>query len=74
MCQIKENCNLSSLDQHDSEVAEDGVEVHEDVLDHDVDLLAGHVLDQVLVVHPGEHGAADLERKKDSFEIPVLCS
>ena len=63
LTQIKQKCSSSSLDQHDAEVAEDGVEVHEDVLDHDVDLLAGHVLDQVLVVHTGEHRAADLAKK-----------
>ena len=49
-----------ALDEHHAEVAHDRVDVHEDVLDHDVDILAGHVLDEVLVVDPGEHRAADL--------------
>ena len=45
----------------EGEVAEDGVGVHVDVLHHDVDVVAGDRLDEVLVVHAREDGAADLE-------------
>ena len=40
-------------------VAEDGVKVHEDILDHDVDVRPG-ALDDVLIVDPGKHRAQNL--------------
>ena len=47
------SCNLRSKE---NDVAENGVEVHEDILDHDVDIRP-LALDDVLVVDPGKYRA-----------------
>ena len=51
-------CRLYSynLRSKENDVAENGVEVHEDILDHDVDIRP-LALDDVLVVDPGKYRA-----------------
>ena len=62
----------SSLNIHlhteQGNVAQDGVEVHEDILDHDVDI--GHSpLDDVLIVHPSKDRAQHLLNKGDDCKF-----
>ena len=49
-------------------VAQDGVEVHEDILDHDVDI-GPSPLDDVLIVHPSKDRAQHLLHKGDYSDI-----
>ena len=60
----------SHLDTEQSYVADNGVEIHEDVLHHDVDVGA-RTLDDVLVVDPGEDGAEHLDEDEDAAEAEL---
>ena len=65
-------CRLYSynLRSKENNVAENGVEVHEDILDHDVDIRP-LALDDVLVVDPGEDGAEHLDEDEDAAEAEL---
>ncbi len=60
---VTERDDQVPLHDENNHVTDDGVQVHEDVLHHDVDLGAGDTLDKVLVVHGGEHGTAHLQQE-----------
>ena len=62
--------NHSHLDTEQCNVADNGVEIHEDVLHHDVDVGA-RALDDVLVVDPGEDGAEHLDEDEDAAEAEL---
>ena len=51
------------LDTEQGYVAEDGVEIHEDILNHDVNVCP-RPLDNVLIVHPSKHRAQNLKKMK----------
>merc|ERR1712080_397400 len=56
---VSESAGKVALTTEQKNVTKDGVEVHEDILYHDVDVVA-LPLDQELVIDPGEHGAEHL--------------
>ena len=62
-------CRLIYIHLHTEQgnVAQDRVEVHEDILDHDVDI-GSSPLDDVLIGHPSKYRAQTLLHKGD-FDI-----